>query len=100
MLTLHDAILVWCQLLLQAVVMAIASLKLTMHHCVCLLAWLALAPLVWAGPDELKNAWPDEWEQEFQARAERVLKGMCAKEKAGGLAVAPTSRARNGHTAT
>ncbi len=36
-------------------------------------------------PDELKNPWPAEWEKEFQARGEKVLKGMCAKEKASGL---------------
>lgn len=35
-------------------------------------------------PDELKNPWPAEWEKEFQARGEKVLKGMCAKEKASG----------------
>jgi hypothetical protein len=36
-------------------------------------------------PDQLKNPWPAVWETEFQARGERVLKGMCAKEKAAGL---------------
>lgn len=57
-----------------------------------LVAVLFLTPVTLAGatipvpvPDELKNPWPDEWEKEFQARTERVLKGMCAKEKAAGL---------------
>lgn len=36
-------------------------------------------------PDRLRNPWPAEWEKEFQARGERVLKGVCAKEKAAGL---------------
>ena len=35
--------------------------------------------------DELKNPWPAEWEKEFQARGQAVLKGICAKEKAAGL---------------
>ncbi len=37
------------------------------------------------GPTELTNVWPAEWEAEFRARGERVLKGMCAKEKAAGM---------------
>ncbi|MFO1045576.1 MAG: hypothetical protein U0941_27670 [Planctomycetaceae bacterium] len=41
---------------------------------------LCFAPL----PDELKNSWPAEWEKEFQARAERVLKAICTKHKAAG----------------
>jgi len=63
-----------------------------MRQFTCLFTLLALASPAWAGPvvpvpvpDELKNDWPAEWEREFQARAERVLKGMCAKEKAAGL---------------
>jgi len=63
-----------------------------MTQCVSLLLLFALTPLASAGavvpvpvPDEFKNPWPAEWEQQFQARGERVLKGMCAKEKAGGL---------------
>ena len=35
-------------------------------------------------PDELKNSWPVEWEKDFQARAERVLKSICTKHKAAG----------------
>lgn len=55
-------------------------------------ALLLASPIAFAGPtipvpvpDELKNPWPAEWEKEFLARGERVLKGMCAKEKAAGL---------------
>ncbi|MDA1138630.1 MAG: hypothetical protein O3B01_08610 [Planctomycetota bacterium] len=66
--------------------------RVTMRQCICLVALLALEPSAWAGPvvsvpvpDDLKNPWPAEWEKEFQARAERVLNGMCAKEKAAGL---------------
>jgi len=33
-------------------------------------------------PEQLRNPWPAEWEKEFQARRDRVLAGMCAKEKA------------------
>jgi len=36
-------------------------------------------------PNEMRNPWPAEWESEFQARARRVLKGMCTKVKAAGL---------------
>ncbi len=36
-------------------------------------------------PDQLINPWPTEWEKEFQDRGQRVLQGMCAKEKASGL---------------
>jgi len=63
-----------------------------MVQSVSLLVLFALAPLAWAGPvvpvpvpEHLRNSWPAEWEKEFQARAERVLNGMCAKEKAAGL---------------
>jgi hypothetical protein len=47
--------------------------------------WAAEPTPVVPVPDELKNPWPAEWEKEFQARGEKVLKGMCAKEKASGL---------------
>ncbi len=63
-----------------------------MRPCVSLLVLFVFTPMAWAdpvvsapAPDDLKNPWPAEWEREFQARAERVLKGMCAKEKAAGL---------------
>lgn len=36
-------------------------------------------------PDQFKNPWPADWEKEFQDRGQRVLQGMCAKEKASGL---------------
>lgn len=46
----------------------------------------AAEPLVSVSvPNAWKNPWPAEWERDFQARADRVLKGMCAKEKADGL---------------
>lgn len=60
-----------------------------MRQSVCLLVWFAVSSAVLAGPapvpEHLRSHWPAEWEREFQARAERVLKGMCAKEKATGL---------------
>lgn len=49
-----------------------------------LAAWVGLIASVSAS-DELVNPWPAEFEAEFQARAERVLKAICAKEKAAGL---------------
>jgi hypothetical protein len=37
-----------------------------------------------AAADSL-GCWPPEWEREFHERGQRVLKGMCAKQKAAGL---------------
>ena len=34
---------------------------------------------------ESRPAWPPDWEREFQARKQRVLKGMCLSQKADGL---------------
>ncbi len=61
-----------------------------MRLCLSFFVWGALAALVWGDgvvpvPTELTNAWPADWEAEFRARGERVLHGMCAKEKAAGL---------------
>jgi hypothetical protein len=69
-----------------------ASSPATICRRVALLVVSALAAVAQAGPlvpvpvpNELKNPWPAAWENEFQARAGRVLKGMCAREKAAGL---------------
>jgi hypothetical protein len=64
-----------------------------MQPFVPVLAVMLIAPIAWTGPvalgqvspDGLRNPWPVAWESEFQARAQRVLRGMCAKEKAAGL---------------
>lgn len=63
-----------------------------MRPSTCLLALLLSAVVSAADtsapppvPEGLKNPWPEAWENEFQARKEKVLKGMCAKEKAAGL---------------
>ncbi|MGB4727300.1 MAG: hypothetical protein WBH86_07840 [Thermogutta sp.] len=36
-------------------------------------------------PTALQNPWPRCWEEEFQARRQQVLEGMCAAQKAAGL---------------
>lgn len=68
------------------------TLRPANHLLLSLFVLLAITVTAWAGagdavsvPKELQNPWPAEWEREFQERAERVLKGMCAKEKAAGL---------------
>ncbi|MFO0916236.1 MAG: hypothetical protein U0795_24975 [Pirellulales bacterium] len=68
------------------------ALRVAIRQWGCLLVvWLAFAARASADsaapfsvPDELRNPWPVEWEAEFQARAERVLKAICAKHKAAG----------------
>ena len=51
------------------------------------LPWMVRAESIPSAPipAEFKNPWPEEWEKEFQTRGQRVLQGMCAKEKAAGL---------------
>jgi len=55
-----------------------------MTECVSHIVLFALTPAAWVGPvvpvpvpDEFKNPWPAEWEPEFQAVGQRLLKGMC-----------------------